>query len=99
MTTRRRLLTICAVIGLVGPNGVFIYYLLFRFSELVAAFQHPVLLAYVAESFLVMGLLAGAIARKPASRLGWKAFIACSLIGGLGFSVPLALLLNDEKND
>ena len=85
-----------AVFGLLGPNGVFIYFALFRWSDLLAAMQHPVTLAFVVEAFLVMGLLAVFFAQRPIGRWGWKTFVVLSLIGGLGFGIPAFVLLNSQ---
>lgn len=95
LSSRGRIaLIIIAIIGLLGPNGVFLYYAMFRMGDMLTALGHPVTLAYVVESFIVMGLVAVYIARKPKGRLGWKAFIAFSLIGGLGFSIPAFMVIN-----
>ncbi len=82
--------------GLLGPNGVFIYYLLLRPDDFQAAMRNPLTLAFIIEAFLVTALLAVLIARTGLGKWGWKAFIALSLIGGLGFSVPLYALLGSK---
>lgn len=86
-----------ALFGLLGPNGVFLYYTLFRWSDLMAALQNPVTLAFVVEAFLVMGLLAVYFARKPRGRWGWKTFVVLSLIGGLGFAIPAFVAMNSTS--
>lgn len=83
-----------ALFGFLGPNGVFLYYAFFRWSDLLAAMQHPVTIAFVIEAFLVMGLLAAYFAWKPLGRWGWKTFIVLSLIGGLGFAIPAFVAMN-----
>jgi hypothetical protein len=82
-----------AAFGLLGPNGVFLYYAWFRRADLIAALSHPVTLAFVVEAFVVMGLVAVALARAG-GRLGWKGFVALSLLGGLGFSLPVLALMS-----
>ena len=94
--SQRLLLRVTALIGLLGPNGVFLYYAFFRWSELVAALRHPVTLAFVAEAMLVLVLLAILLAAKPLGRWGWKSFVILSLVGGLGFGIPAILLLNSK---
>jgi hypothetical protein len=86
-----------ALVGLLGPNGVFVYFAVFRRAEFVAAMAHPVTLAFVAEAFLVMGLLAVLLARRPLGRWGWMSFVAFSLVGGLGFSIPAIVALNASE--
>lgn len=92
---QKLLLSLVALFGLLGPNGVFLYYAMFRWDEFLTAMRHPVTVAFVSEAFLVMALLAIYVARKPWP-WGWKSFIVLSLIGGLGFSIPTIVLLNAE---
>jgi hypothetical protein len=91
---QRLLLTLAAVFGLLGPNGVFLYYALFRRDDLLTAMRDPVTLAFVIEAFLVVALLAWYFAWRPLGRWGWKLFVVLSLVGGLGFGIPAFLLLN-----
>jgi len=86
-----------ALFGLLGPNGVFIYYALFRSSDLLTSLQNPVTIAFVAEAFVVMALLAVFLAHRPLGKWGWKPFVVLSLLGGLGFSVPALVVLNSER--
>lgn len=96
-TNQRTALWAVALFGLLGPNGVFLYYALFRWNDLLAALQNPVTLAFVIEAFLVMGLLAVYFAWKPMGRWGWKTFIVLSLIGGLGFAIPAFVAINSPS--
>ena len=85
-----------ALIGLLGPNGVFLYYAMARRSEFLTALSHPVTLAFLIEAFLVLGILAALLARRPLGPWGWRSFLVLSLVGGLGFSIP-ALLVRNSK--
>ena len=96
-TNQRRLLGVTALVGLLGPNGVFLYYAFTRWSELVAAMGHPVTLAFIAEAMLVLLLFAILLAVKPIGPWGWKTFVVLSLVGGLGFGIPAILLLNSRE--
>ncbi len=93
-STQRAWLGLVALFGLLGPNGVFIYYALFRWPELIAALRHPVTLAFVVEAFLVTGLLAVFFSSRPSGRWGWKTFVGLSLVGGLGFGIPAFVLMS-----
>jgi hypothetical protein len=98
LTPARRLaLGIVALIGLFGPNGVFLYFAIFRWSDFLAGQRHPVAAAFVVEAILVTCLLAAFLAARPIGRWGWKTFIALSLAGGLLFSIPAILLLNERR--
>ena len=94
---QRVLLVVVALIGLLGLNGVFLYYLMLRREEMIRALMHPVALVFVIEAFVVVGLLAAYFAWRPLGRWTWRSFIVLSLVGGLAFSLPTFLLLNDRK--
>lgn len=84
------------LLGLIGPNGVFIYFALFRWADVLATMRDPVAMAFITEAFFVMGILAYYFA-KITSEKKWLAFIVLSLIGGLGFSIPVFLVTNGSN--
>lgn len=86
----RKVLLTLSIIGLVGPNGIFVYYSLFRWSDFLSTLRDPVALSFIVEAFLVMGILAWCCAKLLSPRQGWL-FVLFSLIGGLGFSLPVFL--------
>ncbi|MEP6963256.1 MAG: hypothetical protein ABI995_14340 [Acidobacteriota bacterium] len=86
-----------ALFGLLGPNGVFLYFAISRRQQFLAAMQNPITLAFLVEAFVVMGLLAVFLSWRPLGPWGWKSFLALSLIGGLGFSVPMIVTLNARR--
>ena len=91
---QRILLTLVALFNLLGLNGVFVYYALFHWPFFFATMQNPIALVCILEAFLVMGLLAVFIARRPLGPWGWKTFVVLSLLGGIGFGIPAIVLLN-----
>ena len=93
----RKGIWILALIGLLGPNGVFVYCALFRWQELPDALRNPVAAAFIFEAFVVMGLLAWLVKRFRVGVLAWPAFIVLSLIGGLAFSIPAFLLWRPRR--
>jgi len=100
LSSRARVaLVFVAVFGLLGPNGVFLYYLAFHWNETWAAVLHPAALVFVVDAFVAMGLVAVFVAKRPVGtgRFGWPAFVALSLVGGLAFSLPTFYLLNSPK--
>lgn len=90
---QRIALTLLALAGLLGPNAAFLYFPATRWDEFWTALAHPIALALLVDAVMATGLLAWYFHRHPAGRYGWKAFVAMSLLGGLGFSVPAFLLL------
>ncbi len=90
------ILLIIALFGLVVPNGFFLYWLLYEYDGLANVAQNKLALAFIMDAFLAMGLLAYAFARKPLGRVKWYWFIVLSILGGLGFSLPLYWWLNNR---
>ncbi|MDT0630720.1 hypothetical protein RQM47_07035 [Rubrivirga sp. S365] len=88
-----------AFVGLVGLNGPFLYYALFRPDVVAAAQQNPVALVFMAEAFVLVGFGAWGIARLGLRRPGWLAFVALSIAGSLAFSVPAFLLWHLRTRD
>ena len=77
-------LLLVALFGLLVPNGLFIYWLLFDFHGFGA----------VVQDRLALVLLSVYFANRPIGRVGWQWFVFLSLLGGLGFSLPLYYWLN-----
>lgn len=88
------ILLIIALFGLVVPNGLFLYWLLYEYDGLANVAQNKLAIAFILDAFLAMGLLAYSFARKPIGRVKWYWFIVLSILGGLGFSLPLYWWLN-----
>lgn len=74
-------------------NGAFFYGMLFQPDSLMASLKNPLSAAFIAEAILLVGLFAYLFARWQISRLKWGWFVVLSLLGGLAFAVPVALLL------
>ncbi len=99
LTSReRRVLWCICLLGLLGPNGVFVYSMLFRREDLTGALSNPVAAAFIFEAFVVMGLLAWLARRFRAGALTWVVFVLLSLLGGLAFSIPAFLLWRSRRN-
>jgi len=94
---QRIALRVVAALSFIGTNGVFLYYLVFHSRELLAVLLHPAALVFVIDVFTVMVLLAVYFADRPLGRHRWPTFVALSLLGGLGFSIPAFVLLNSRK--
>lgn len=87
-------LLVIALFGLFVPNALFLYWLLYEYDGLANVAQNKLALAFMIDAFLVLGLLAYYFARKPIGQVKWYWFIVLSLLGGLGFSIPLYWWLN-----
>jgi hypothetical protein len=99
LTTRERnVLWIICLLGLLGPNGVFVYCAVFRWHDLPEAMRNPVAAAFIFEAFVVMALLAWLVRRFRIGVLPWAAFVLLSLVGGLAFSIPAFLLWRSRRS-
>lgn len=87
-------LLIVALLGLVVPNGFVVYWLLFEFHGLAPVLEDKLAVGFILDVILALILLSVYFARYPLGRVKWQWFVALSLIGGLGFSLPLYYWLN-----
>ena len=86
-----------ALFGLIVPNGLFLYWLVYEYDGVMTVAQNKLALAFMLDALLVMGLLAYYFAGNPVGRFKWYWFIALSIIGGLGFSIPFYWWLNKRE--
>jgi hypothetical protein len=85
-------LSVLALFGLLGLNGVFLYALVFRPDAVSAAVTNPVAAAFMVEALLMVGVLSYLLTRWQVMRLHWGWFVLLSLIGGIAFALPVVLL-------
>ena len=89
-------LLVIALFGLTVPNGIFLYWLFTEFTTMSAVFADRLALGFILDCFLAVGLLAYYFARHPPGPVRWPWFVLLSLIGGLGFSLPIFWWLNER---
>ena len=92
-------LLLIALFGLLVPNGLFLYWLFYEYDGLANVIQNKLAIAFILDAFLSLGLLAYYFANKPIGRIKWYWFVALSLLGGLGFSIPFYWWLNKRNPD
>jgi hypothetical protein len=83
-----------AAFGAIVPNGLFLRWLVTEFSTLRAVLADHLAVAFILDAALATGLLCWFFAVNPRGRHGWPVFLLLSLLGGLGFSIPLFLWMN-----
>lgn len=83
-----------AAFGLFIPNGIFLYYVFVQLSSLSDVLNNLLALGFIIDAFMATGLLAWFFAKHPIGKHSWKLFVVLSLVGGLGFSIPLFYYLN-----
>jgi hypothetical protein len=87
-------LLLIAFLGLVVPNGFFVYWLLFEFHGLGPVLQDKLALGFILDVLLALIVLSVYFARRPLGPVKWYWFVVLSFLGGLGFSLPLYYWLN-----
>lgn len=90
-------LLIVALFGLLVPNGLFVYWLFTDFRGAGSILEDKLALAFILDALLALVLITIYLARRPIGRVGWPWFVAFSLLGGLGFSLPFYYWLNVRK--
>ena len=90
-------LLLVALLGFVVPNGFFVYWLFFEFQGIAPVLQDKLALGFILDVLLALILLAVYFARHPIGPVKWPWFILLSLLGGLGFSLPLYYWLNRRQ--
>ena len=90
-------LLVAALFGLVVPNGLFVMWLLTEFDGIGAILSNRLALAFMLEAMLLLVLLAVYFARHPLGPIRWPWFVVLSLLGGLGFGLPLYYWLNTRR--
>ena len=92
-------LVILAVVGFAGLNGIFVWALLNAPQAVSLALGNPVAIAFMAEAFVLMGVLAYLLGRWKVSRLHWAWFVLLSLVGGIAFALPVVVLWRARGRD
>jgi Na+/H+ antiporter NhaA len=87
-------LVVTALFGLIVPNGYLVYWLMNEYHGLAPVLGDHLAMAFILDCFLAMVLLAVFFAKRPIGPVRWPTFVALSLLGGLGFSLPLYYWMN-----
>ena len=88
-----------AVFCFVVLNSVFLWGLLVQPELILQSLKNPISAVFIVESFLLMGVLSYLLTKWKKINLHWSWFIALSLIGSMGFALPVVLLYQKrEKN-
>ena len=86
-----------AAFGFLVPNGFFIYWLAVEFNGFGPVLQDKLALGFIIDVFLALVILSVYFANHPIGRVKWPWFVLLSLMGGLGFSLPLYYWLNQRR--
>lgn len=88
----RIFLWVLAGISFFGLNMAFGYGLFFEPSAITGALKNPIAFAFICEAFLLMGALGYLLSKWGVSKLHWGWFVFLSILGSMGFALPIILL-------
>ena len=91
------ILILVALFGLIVPNGLFLYWAFAEFTSWQDVRQNYLALAFIIDAVMVLAILTVYFAKRPIGRVHWGTFVLLSLIGGLGFSLPMYWWLNNRE--
>ena len=94
LETENMWLIVFAVVGVLAPGGLFLYWLFNDYSSLSAVLSDRMAMAFFVDLLMSTFLLAYLFARKPLGPVKWPWFLGLSLLGTLAFSIPLFIWLN-----
>jgi len=89
--TESATLAILSAVGLIVPNGIFLYVSATDRMALREALANPISAVFMVEALFLMFLFAWLLSRGGSRKPTGIVFILLSLVGSLAFSVPLTL--------
>ena len=87
-------LIVLAIVGMLAPGGLFLYWMLNDYTTLAAALSDRMAIAFFVDLVMSTLLLGCLFAKKPIGPVKWPWFIAFSFLGTLAFGIPLFIWLN-----
>ena len=87
-------LLILAAVGFALPSVLFLYWVVRDFTSVTAALHDRLALAFIADVFITLGVLAGYFAQFPPGRYKWPWLVGLSLLGTLAFGIAAYLWMN-----
>ena len=86
-----------ALFGLIVPNGLFLYWFFVEFNGVREVLDNHLAVAFIIDAMMVLLILAVYFAKRPIGPVRWGTFVLLSLVGGLGFSLPMYWWLNNRE--
>ena len=87
-------LLLAAVVGLLGPGGLFLYWVHSQYTTLAAALSDWMAVAYFLDLVMSTLLFGYLFAARPIGPIKWYWFVAMSFLGTLAFAIPMFVWLN-----
>ena len=98
-THRERIgLWVLAGFGFTVINTVFLYGIFFHQNTITATLQNPIALAFIIETFLLLGVFTYLLSKWQVLKLHWSWFVFLSMLGSMAFALPVVLLWRWNRN-
>ena len=98
-TRRERIgLWVLAGFGFGVINAAFLYGMFFHQNTMTATLQNPIALAFLIETFMLLGVFAYLLSKWQVLKLHWGWFVFLSLLGSMAFALPVVLLWRWKSN-
>ncbi|EDY83757.1 hypothetical protein VDG1235_3384 [Verrucomicrobiia bacterium DG1235] len=88
---QRGVLLAVALLALVGPNGMYLYYAVTQPELNGEALRNPVSLAFMIEAMMLLGLFLWYVFLRTRSWVSVMAYLVLAFAGSLAFSFPMFL--------
>lgn len=89
--TQRNVLLGVAILALVGPNGLYLYYAITQPELNQAALSNPISLAFMIEAMMLLGLFLWFVYLNTKSWARVALYLVLAFLGSLAFSLPIYL--------
>ena len=87
-------LILLALFGVIAPYGLYVIWLMTKFSSIGAALNDELAVGFAIEMAAATALLAYCFSINRLGRYGVGWFVAFSVVGGPGFAIPMFYWLN-----
>ncbi|MCH6255210.1 hypothetical protein MLD52_01535 [Puniceicoccaceae bacterium K14] len=88
---QRKVLLFVAILALLGPNGVYLYYTVTQPELNQEALRNPISLAFMIEAMMLLGLFLWYVFRVTRSWVQVLTYLVLAFLGSLAFSLPMFL--------
>ena len=88
---QRKALLVVAVLALLGPNGLYLYYAVTQPELNQEAIRNPISLAFMIEAMMLLALFLWYVFRVTRSWVQVLIYLALAFLGSLAFSLPMFL--------
>lgn len=94
---QRNVLLGVAIVALIGPNGLYLYYAISQPELNQEAMRNPVSLAFMIEAMMLLGLFLWYVFLSTRSWLRVGIYLVLAFLGSLAFSLPMFIYRRGDR--